>query len=220
MRSLRLPTIVVALIVALAVLAAFAATSETAPGDVWLAERLQSIHNATFAYVLNRTSDFATHPLLTLMIVIGALAALYVGGLRAAVMAALLPVLRFIVPLAKETFERPRPLLGISHQMTDFSFPSGHAFNAMLVYGMFFYLASVYVKPRWARWLVQAGCLWVIIVTPVQRVYTGAHWPSDVAGGMLLGGVVLAAGIALHRWSVAPGRGQAQAAGRRTYEAL
>ncbi len=211
---------VVAMLAALAVLAAFAATSETTPGDVWLAGRLQSIHSAAFADVLNHTSDFAAHPLLTLMIVIGALTALYLGGLRAAIMAALLPILRFIVPLAKETFERPRPPLATSHHLTDFSFPSGHAFNAMLVYGMFFYLASVYVRPRWARWLVQGGCLWVIAVTPLQRVYVGAHWPSDVAAGMLLGGLVLAGGIALHRWSVAPGRGEAPATARRTYEAL
>lgn len=208
------------MLAALAVLAAFAATSETTPGDVWLAARLQSIHNATFADVLNKTSDFATHPLLTLMIVIGALAALYLGGLRAAVIAALLPILRFIVPLAKEAFERPRPPLGIAQHMSDFSFPSGHAFNAALVYGMFFYLASVYIKPAWARLLVQAGCVWVIVLTPLQRVYTGAHWPSDVLAGMLLGGLVLAGGIAVHRWSIAPGRGQALATGRRTYEAL
>jgi undecaprenyl-diphosphatase len=205
---------------ALAVLAAFAATSEMTPGDTMLAERLQSIHNPTFADALNETSDFAGHPLLTLMIVIGALTALYLGGLRAAVMAAILPILRFIVPLAKETIERPRPPLAVSQHLTDFSFPSGHAFNATLVYGMFFYLASVYIKSRWARLLVQTGCLWVIAGTALQRVYIGAHWPSDVAGGMLLAGLVLAGGIALHRWSIAPGRGQAPATGRRTYEAL
>lgn len=220
MMSFRFPPIIVVMIAALAVLAAFAATSETTPGDAWLTERLQSIHNGTFADVLNKTSDFATHPLLTLMIVIGALAALYVGGLRAAIMAAILPILRFIVPLAKEAFERPRPPLAISHHLTDFSFPSGHAFNATLVYGMFFYLASVYIKPAWARLLVQAGCLWVIVGTGLQRIYIGAHWPSDVAGGMLLAGLVLAGGIAIHRWSIAPGRGQAPATGRRKYEAL
>lgn len=220
MRSLWVPSIVVVMLAALVVLVAFAATSETAPGDTWLAARLQLIHDPTFARVLNETSDFAAHPLLTLMIVIGALAALYLGGLRAAVMAAILPIMRFIVPLAKETFERPRPPLAVSHHLTDFSFPSGHAFNAMLVYGMFFYLTSVYIKGRWTRLLVQSACLWVIVATAMQRVYVGAHWPSDVAGGMLLGGLVLAGGIALHHWSIAPGRGKAPATGRRTYEAM
>lgn len=208
------------MLAALAVLAAFAATSETTPGDVWLAGRLQSIHDPTFARALNDTSDFATNPLLTLMIVIGALTALYVGGLRAAAMAAILPILRFIVPLAKEMIERPRPPLAMTRHLTDFSFPSGHAFNATLVYGMFFYLASVYLKSSWTRTLVQVGCLWVIVGSGLQRIYVGAHWPSDVAGGMLLAGLVLAGGIAIHRWSIAPGRGQASATGRRKYEAL
>jgi membrane-associated phospholipid phosphatase len=184
------------------VLATFAATSATTPGDVWLERQLQSVHSGAVAQTLDYTSNWATDPLATTMILAGALTAFCIGGSRAGVLAALLPVTRLLVPVLKETFERSRPSAALVHvrdRLTDYSFPSGHAFNSMLIYGLFFYLATVYVRPRLLRYLVQAACLWVIVLTPIQRVYVGAHWPSDVLGGMVLAALVLSLGIAAHQ---------------------
>ncbi len=72
----------------------------------------------------------------------------------------------------------------------------------MLIYGLFFYLATLYIKPWLLRRFVQAACLWVIIVTPMPRVYVGAHWPSDVLGGTVLAAALLSLGIAAHQWSL------------------
>jgi membrane-associated phospholipid phosphatase len=201
-RSVIVPGLLVALFV---VLATFAATSATTPGDVWLERRFQSVHSGAFAWTLDYTSNWATDPLATAMIVAGALTAVCIGGARAGVLAALLPVTRLLVPVLKATFERQRPsavLVHVQGHLADYSFPSGHAFNSMLIYGLFFYLATVYVRPRLLRHLVQAACLWVIVVTPMQRVYVGAHWPSDVLGGMVLAALVLSLGIAAHQWSL------------------
>lgn len=126
-------------------------------------------------------------------------------AVRAGVLAALLPVTRVLVPVLKATFERQRPSAALVHvpsHLADYSFPSGHAFNSMLIYGLFFYLGTVYVRPRLLRHLLQAVCLWVIVVTPMQRVYVGAHWPCDVLGGMVLAALVLSFGIAAHQWSL------------------
>jgi membrane-associated phospholipid phosphatase len=59
-----------------------------------------------------------------------------------------------------------------------------------------------YVLPRLLRHLVQAACLWVIVLTPMQRVYAGEHRPSDVLGGMVLAALLLSLGIAAHQWSL------------------
>jgi membrane-associated phospholipid phosphatase len=201
-RSVIVPALLVALFV---VLATFAATSATTPGDVWLERQLQSVHSGAFARTLDYTSNWATDPLATAMILAGALTAFCIGGASAGVLAALLPVARVLVPVLKATFERNRPSAALVHvqsHLADYSFPSGHAFNSMLIYGLSFYLATVYVRPRLLRHLVQAACLWVIVVTPMQRVYVGAHWPSDVLGGMVLAALVLSLGIAAHQWSL------------------
>ncbi|HEY5625228.1 MAG TPA: phosphatase PAP2 family protein, partial [Dehalococcoidia bacterium] len=68
-----------------------------------------------------------------------------------------------------------------------------------LVFGLLFYLVSVHVRPAALRLALQIGCVWVIVVTGLERVYVGHHWPSDVLGGFLAAGVFLALVVGLHR---------------------
>ncbi|MEK7247851.1 MAG: phosphatase PAP2 family protein, partial [Chloroflexota bacterium] len=185
-----------------AAMAVAAAGWDKMPGDLWLTHRLQSIHSAWFARVLNETSDFAAAPLLTWMILLLAIVAGVIGGLRAGAMSALLPITRLLTPALKELIEQPRPsplLVKVTNQPADYSFPSGHAFNAVLVYGLFFYFASAFIPQRWLRIPVQAGCGWMIVVTSLQRVYVGAHWPSNVLAGALLAGAIVCVAIVANR---------------------
>ncbi len=107
----------------------------------------------------------------------------------------------------KEVVERPRPspaLVSVDQQPGDFSFPSGHANTALVLYGLIIYLAAVYVPNPWLRVPLQGFCLWVIIGNGLQRVYVGHHWPSDVLGGYYLGALVLAVLIAVERGVLRP----------------
>lgn len=98
---------------------------------------------------------------------------------------------KIFVPILKYGIQRPRPteLYGGAEM---FSFPSGHATMAMLIFGILAVLVS-HSMGRWGRAVVYATCGIAVIAIAYSRVYLGAHWLSDVAGGLLFGAVMTAA---------------------------
>jgi undecaprenyl-diphosphatase len=104
--------------------------------------------------------------------------------------------------LLKEIVGRPRPSLSLVEadgQPSSLSFPSGHAEGTMLLWGLLFYFATVYVKDARLRLPAQALSVWVIVGTGLERIYVGHHWPSDVLGGFWAGALILGVLIAVER---------------------
>jgi undecaprenyl-diphosphatase len=183
-------------------MAGFAAAADYFPADLWLSHRLQDVDADAFSEALNWASRLADMPLVVLVALGAALAlALLVRHLGAMWLVAALVVSLANTPV-KLLVDRPRPagnLVQVSEKTASASFPSGHVTAAVLVYGFIFYLAGFLIPARLLRFLVQAACLVVIVLIALQRVYVGAHWPSDVLGGLLFGGLLLALLIWSHR---------------------
>ncbi len=102
----------------------------------------------------------------------------------------------------KFVVNRPRPsaaLVQVFATEKGSGFPSGHALFAAVVLGFLAYLAVTHLRRRSLRTLSFASLLTLIILTGVSRVYLGVHWPSDVVGGYLIGGVLLTAVIWFHQ---------------------
>jgi membrane protein DedA with SNARE-associated domain/membrane-associated phospholipid phosphatase len=100
----------------------------------------------------------------------------------------------------KELVHRPRPPIAILLKpVAGPSFPSGHATQAVAVYGMLAALAAA-TTPRWSRKVtVWALAVLVAGLVGLSRLYLGAHWLTDVLAGLALGAAWLFALLTLAR---------------------
>ncbi|HPE48062.1 MAG TPA: phosphatase PAP2 family protein [Hyphomonas sp.] len=109
-----------------------------------------------------------------------------------------------LMPLAvhgiKWLVERARPR-DLAFNGTDmFSFPSGHAANAALIYGAIAALSAITFKGRIGH-IFAASFLLLPLMIGVSRIYLGAHWLSDVLASYALAVlflVLLALAVARH----------------------
>ena len=88
--------------------------------------------------------------------------------------------------MIKLVLRRPRPLADLYDGLSTYAFPSGHATMSMVAYGFLAVLiAGQFPRPR--RWLVYAIAALLVCAIAASRLYLGAHWLSDVIGGLSLG---------------------------------
>ncbi|MDD1752275.1 MAG: phosphatase PAP2 family protein, partial [Methanotrichaceae archaeon] len=90
----------------------------------------------------------------------------------------------------KIAFHSPRPYW-ISQEVvpsdsgSSFGMPSGHAQDAVCVWG----LIASYIQRPWA-WATALG---IILLIGISRIYLGVHFPGDVIVGWAIGALLLAA---------------------------
>jgi undecaprenyl-diphosphatase len=100
---------------------------------------------------------------------------------------------QLVIEVLKDIIKRPRPVvLDIVYQShyTGYSFPSGHAAMATILCGLMLYLVNERLTFVQRRALLSTMVLYCLLVG-WSRIYVGAHYPSDVLGGYLLGGILV-----------------------------
>lgn len=140
-------------------------------------------------------TDLAGSPMLLAGIAVVA-TLLLVGRRRAALAVTLAVALtKLAVAVVKEIVQRPRPEIAFETHDT-FSFPSGHAASAAALYMTLAVLLSRDHRPGVRALALSLGAL-VTIAVGVSRVFLGAHHPTDVLAGWLVGGL-----LALCAWAL------------------
>ena len=100
-----------------------------------------------------------------------------------------------ITYLIKIVINRPRPtenLVRIIEKAQYQSFPSGHVLFYVVFFGfvivLMFQLKTI---QKTLRIVISGIAILLIFTIPFSRMYLGAHWFTDVAGGFLLGIITL-----------------------------
>ena len=81
------------------------------------------------------------------------------------------------------------------------SYPSGHASNAVLSWGILAYLIYRYAKvDRYQGRLASAGVVVISLTVCVVSLIRHTHWFTDLLGGLFIGSALLVAVIAVDRY--------------------
>ncbi|MEH7613670.1 phosphatase PAP2 family protein, partial [Gottfriedia acidiceleris] len=97
--------------------------------------------------------------------------------------------------LLKLFFHRARPDLHRLIEISGYSFPSGHATNAMTVYGILTFILWRNIRTKSGRSLLIITSLIMILLIGISRIYLGVHFPSDVIAGYFTGGFWISTAI-------------------------
>jgi undecaprenyl-diphosphatase len=173
-----------------------------------LAEQLRS---GTAVDVARVVTDIGSSPVITVIVLIVAgFAVLRRRPLDAVALVAGLVLSFLVVHAVKAAYDRPRPAGGLVDTMLS-AYPSGHSAYAVSLVAC----ATVLVRAG-TGWAIRVGAVAVamglVAAVAVTRVYLGAHYLTDVLGGIALGvavwsfvgAVALVAAYVRHNRSPAP----------------
>ena len=92
----------------------------------------------------------------------------------------------------KIALHRARPVELFYTGSGAFSFPSGHSTANTVLYGFLAFLIALGLRPAW-RLSVAFAATSIALLIAFSRLYLGAHWFSDVTGGLAFGTAWIAA---------------------------
>lgn len=197
--------LILALAVLFCILSVLAGTIGTLPGDLamtaWV-QRATGVIPETFATVGNAIGSTVWTIGLFLVLLGGAA---WNRSLRDVWFLIAAGIMRLLAMVLKGIIQSPRPtgVQAILHGTFDgYGFPSGHALTSTLLFGG---VAFIVVRHVSLRHVVPiAVSIWIIgaVMTAFARVWSGAHWTSDVIGGMVLGVTIILVAANASAWMV------------------
>lgn len=167
--------------------------------EVFAAPGLQALDEAVTAWMIaHRTpaldrvavavTALGSQTLVTIL-TLGAMAALLVGRDRQGAFHLLIAMVGVVLLIKglKSLLGRPRP---VGHRLVEafgFSYPSGHALAAVVLYVTLAIVGARHFRDTVSRRTAMALALSATVMIALSRVYLGVHYATDVASGIALG---------------------------------
>lgn len=155
-------------------------------------------------FFLRRLDDLGLRWLTAVVLIIAASYIAYIfktwRPLNLAVLSLL--ALNFVVGIFKLFLGRTKPRDGFDLiHAGGMSFPSGHASNAVLSWGILAYLIYRYAHvDRFQGRLASAGVIAISLTVCIVSLIRHTHWFTDLLGGLFIGSALLVAVIAVDRY--------------------
>jgi undecaprenyl-diphosphatase len=176
---------------------------ETIAGDIAFTAWVQSISAPGVTWFVSALNWLGRPlPLVALTILMAGLLANYRRYAEIALIGATAFV-HAVNHLLKVTASSPRPtsdVVRVSDQAAGFGFPSGHTMALVVFCGVAVYLAWRASERRSIRVIVLLAAVVIVPGVGFSRIYSGAHWPTDVLGAYLWGTIYTLLLIAAFRW--------------------
>jgi membrane-associated phospholipid phosphatase len=161
--------------------------NEVLPFDLPVAKFIQQVNWGPLAYLMELMNASAGY--WQVLLGIAAIVALFIFERRAGWLMLIGSISSLIDNIIKLLISRQRPTVDLVHILTPasgYSYPSGHAVFFTWMSFMIAFSIAPRLKPVY-RTIVWIVATFVIVLACIARVWAGAHWPSDVLGGALLG---------------------------------
>jgi undecaprenyl-diphosphatase len=161
--------------------------NQVLPFDVPIARFVQQLNWGLVVYPMDLINASAG----IWQVLIGAVAvvALFILERRAGWLMLIGSISSLLDNIIKLVISRQRPPADLVHILsptTGYSYPSGHAVFFTWMSFMIAVALAPKIRPAYRPVLWMLAVL-VTFLTCIARVWAGAHWPSDVIGGVLLG---------------------------------
>jgi membrane-associated phospholipid phosphatase len=172
--------------------------------DKWLHDLDRPKFEGVSGFIIRRLDDLGLRSVTATVLLI---AAFYIARrfktwrpLNLAILS--LICLNLVVGFFKFWLGRTKPKVGIDLlHFGGMSYPSGHASNALLTWGVLAYLIYRYAHvDRYQGRLASAGVATISLTVCIVSLVRDTHWFSDLLGGLFVGGALLVLVIAVDRY--------------------
>src|SRR6266481_5284472 len=143
----------------------------------------------TFVAVLRAITEFGSSEWIAIVLSLAALFFIFKRQWQSLLtMIVVIPGGMLLNEWLKILVHRHRPFVdGWFVDWSGYSFASGHTIGATLLYGQLALFLVPMIKTRRGRFLLFSAAVFVVAMVGFSRIALGAHYLTDVLGGMFLG---------------------------------